>query len=148
MSGEGMIASAPAMPHMDALLVRLERLEELLGLVGRPIVPPPYFPRHVTMAEIVIAVSFETGVSTARIQGESRSMDVFRARAAVCWLARALTGKSLQQIGIALGGRDHTTILSAHRRSTALIARDPAFRMLTTRLYAHFRGIIDQEIAA
>jgi chromosomal replication initiator protein len=40
------------------------------------------------------------------------------------YLARELTGESLPAIGRKFGGRDHTTVLHAWRRTSARIASD------------------------
>jgi chromosomal replication initiator protein len=56
------------------------------------------------------------------------------------YLARELTDQTLPAIGRAFGGRDHTTVLHACKRTTQRIADDPeAFevvRALTERLRA------------
>jgi chromosomal replication initiator protein len=44
------------------------------------------------------------------------------------YLARELTGESLPSIGRSFGGRDHTTVLHAWRRTSARIATDDAAR--------------------
>jgi len=44
------------------------------------------------------------------------------------YLARELTGESLPTIGCSFGGRDHTTVLHAWRRTSARIADDDASR--------------------
>jgi chromosomal replication initiator protein len=44
------------------------------------------------------------------------------------YLSRELTGESLPSIGRHFGGRDHTTVLHAWRRTTARIAADAASR--------------------
>ena len=43
-------------------------------------------------------------------------------------LARELTSETLQQIGAFFGGRDHTTVLHACRRTERLLRRDHATR--------------------
>jgi chromosomal replication initiator protein len=54
------------------------------------------------------------------------------------YLARELTDQTLPAIGHAFGGRDHTTVMHACKRTSERIARDPeAFaivRGLTERL--------------
>ena len=54
------------------------------------------------------------------------------------YLARELTGQTLPAIGRAFGGRDHTTVLHACRRTAERMAADPdaqrTVRDLTERL--------------
>jgi chromosomal replication initiator protein len=44
------------------------------------------------------------------------------------YLARQLTHASLAEIGHAFGGKDHTTVLHAVQKITALIEQDPKLR--------------------
>ena len=50
------------------------------------------------------------------------------------YLARELTGESLPAIGRQFGGRDHTTVLHAWRRTAARIASDVASRETVEKL--------------
>ena len=53
-------------------------------------------------------------------------------RQVAMYLARELTGESLPAIGRHFGGRDHTTVLHAHRRTAARIADDNSRAKLWT----------------
>ena len=50
------------------------------------------------------------------------------------YLARELTGESLPAIGRQFGGRDHTTVLHAWRRTSARLAADAASREAVDKL--------------
>jgi chromosomal replication initiator protein len=50
------------------------------------------------------------------------------------YLARELTGESLPAIGRHFGGRDHTTVLHACRRTCARIAVDESARAMVQKL--------------
>jgi chromosomal replication initiator protein len=50
------------------------------------------------------------------------------------YLSRELTGESLPAIGRHFGGRDHTTVLHAWRRTTARIATDETAREAVEKL--------------
>ena len=50
------------------------------------------------------------------------------------YLARELTGESLPAIGRQFGGRDHTTVLHAWRRTSARLADDDATREAVEKL--------------
>lgn len=97
--------------------------------------------RRIQVSDIIDQVDFEMGVRRVDLLSADRSASLFRARAAVCWLARELTPASLPQIGAILGGRDHSSILHACRRAADMRDRDPAFRRLTDRLTRHFRDL-------
>jgi chromosomal replication initiator protein len=61
-------------------------------------------------------------------QSAQRSRRVARPRQVAMFLAREITARSLPEIGRRFGGRDHTTVLHACRRITALCNEDPAFK--------------------
>jgi chromosomal replication initiator protein len=50
------------------------------------------------------------------------------------YLARELTTESLLSIGRSFGGRDHTTVLHAWRRTTARLVVDDAARQAVEKL--------------
>lgn len=64
----------------------------------------------------------------AELKGPSRRRAVTTARGVAAYLARQLTGCSLEAIGQFLGGRDHTTILHACQQTEQLLRRDAAVR--------------------
>jgi chromosomal replication initiator protein len=49
-------------------------------------------------------------------------------RQIIMYMARSETNASLPQIGEALGGRDHTTVMYAHEKIADLIERDQQIR--------------------
>lgn len=61
----------------------------------------------------------------ADLKSTSRRRGVVVARDVAMYLARQLTGKSLQQIGDFFGGRDHTTVLHGCRKTERLMGTDP-----------------------
>jgi chromosomal replication initiator protein len=66
------------------------------------------------------------GISLSELTGDSRFTDLVRARWAVMLAMRA-RGLSTSRIGVALGGRDHTTVIHGLRQGALLRATDPAF---------------------
>ena len=50
------------------------------------------------------------------------------------YLARSLCRSSLQQIGLYFGGRDHTTVMHACRKTEALLKTDAATRQAVEQL--------------
>jgi chromosomal replication initiator protein len=66
---------------------------------------------ELTVAEIILAVANFYRVDVDTLIKPGRSKDVAFARQMAMYLAREETGASLPQIGDALGGRDHTTVM-------------------------------------
>lgn len=93
------------------------------------VVPRVIFGRTQIVALVDRAAEL-TCIPRGDIAGPSKCVDTCLARFAVILVARE-TGKSLSQIGRVLGGRDHTTILSAQRRAREIERHDPDFAALT-----------------
>jgi chromosomal replication initiator protein len=72
--------------------------------------------RRPTLPEIVALVARHYGVQQKLLKSNSRKQRLVRARATVIYLARELSDTSYEQIGRALGGRDHTTIMHNFRK--------------------------------
>jgi len=93
-----------------------------------------------SLARIVRAAARLHDVEPAAVVGPSRSRTVAAARSLAMYLARRLTGHSLQAIGAGCGGRDHSTVLHAVRTCAARIAREPAFSTEVDELAATLGG--------
>ena len=74
----------------------------------------------------------------ADLKSPSRQRPIVLARGVAMFLARQLTGKSLEQIGSFFGGRDHTTVMHNCSRVEELLKTDPqtrqAIELLRSRL--------------
>lgn len=66
-------------------------------------------------------------VSKKDLLSHRRNRSIVRPRQIGMYLAKVLTERSLPEIGRRFGDRDHTTVLHAVRKVTALIASDPQF---------------------
>jgi chromosomal replication initiator protein len=95
-----------------------ELLDKLYPAEGRD----PSQPRSV--ADIQAAACEYFGVSPEELVSSARSTRVAWPRAVAMYLARELTTESLPSIGRRFGGRNHTTVLHAWRRTSARIAVD------------------------
>lgn len=62
---------------------------------------------------------------------QTREVD---ARQSAMFIARRLTGRSYPEIGRRFGGRNHTTVLHADRKISALIEDEPTWRWTIERL--------------
>ena len=82
-------------------------------------------PRGIEPSTIVNAVSQYYGVSVEDIVGERRSKEIALARQMTMYLLRTELSLSLPQIGVVIGGRDHTTAMHAVDKIKNLIEEDP-----------------------
>lgn len=69
-----------------------------------------------TILEIQTQVAKDYGITMQELLSDSRAGTIMKARRAAIYLTRALTDKSLPQIGQGFG-RDHSTIISSLRYS-------------------------------
>ncbi|WP_245282450.1 MULTISPECIES: chromosomal replication initiator protein DnaA [Hyphomicrobiales] len=81
-------------------------------------------PRRVKIEDIQKLVATRYNVSRADILSERRTAAVVKPRQIAMYLAKALTPRSLPEIGRRFGGRDHTTVLHAVRKIEKAIAED------------------------
>lgn len=93
-----------------------------------------------TPGRVIRAVARHHDIPVESLLGPSRSRTVAVARSLAMYLSRRLTGLSLQAIGAACGGRDHTTVLHGVRVCGERISRDPAFAADVERLAATLAG--------
>ena len=83
--------------------------------------PPTAVP---TVPAIQAIVARHFGIETTLLVGTSRAAAVAWPRHVAMHLARELTGESLPAIAAAFGGRSHTTVMHACRRTRERIAAD------------------------
>ena len=134
--------------NVRALQGALIRVVAFHSLTGRPIdrslvthVLDGLYPDGIaagprTVEEIQAATCERLGISAAALSSADRSARVAWARHVAMYLARELTDATLPAIGRAFGGRNHTTVLHACRRTTERIARDAEAHELVRSLTA------------
>jgi chromosomal replication initiator protein len=84
----------------------------------------------VRIADVMEVVARHFDFSVDQLKSKRRTQDLARARQVAMHLARELTGASLNQIGRAFGGRDHSTVSHACNLVKGLTGEDPQFRGL------------------
>src|SRR6202042_3187303 len=87
-----------------------------------------------SVGEIQTAACEHFGLSTDELLSSARTTRIAWPRQVAMYLARELTGESLPAIGRHFGGRDHTTVLHAWRRTSARILADDASRAAVEKL--------------
>jgi chromosomal replication initiator protein len=134
--------------NVRALEGALIRVVAFSSLTGRPLtselakeVLDSLYPRGAasaqrsrTIPEIQAAACEHFGLSSDELLSSARVARISWPRQVAMYLARELTGESLPTIGRHFGGRDHTTVLHAWRRTSARIATDDASREAVERL--------------
>ncbi len=98
----------------------LEAVQAAIDTVGRG--------GEVSLASITHAVSRYYRQKSSDLRSSSRKQQLVRSRSLAMLLARRMTSKSMHQIGVYFGGRDHTTVLHAVRKTEGLLIDDPDLR--------------------
>jgi chromosomal replication initiator protein len=86
---------------------------------------PELTPRRRSVADIQERICAHFGISMDQLLSTSRAQPVAWPRQIAMYLARELTDATLPAIGRAFGGRNHTTVLHACRRTEQRMAADP-----------------------
>jgi chromosomal replication initiator protein len=90
--------------------------------------------------QVLQAVADVFGLSSEELLGRNRSREVSLPRQVAMYLMREEGNASLPQIGEALGGRDHTTVMYACEKVADLIERDDRFRRQVLQIREHLYG--------
>lgn len=102
-----------AAPNHDAIQSAIE-------IVGKT--------QEASIASIAAAVARYFRIRMSDLRSSSRKQSLVRARSLAMLLARQLTSKSMHQIGDYFGGRDHTTVLHAIRKTESMLQEDADLR--------------------
>jgi chromosomal replication initiator protein len=101
-----------------------------------------------SVGEIAEATCRRFGLTAEELLSSSRTARISQPRQIAMYLARELTGESLPAIGRQFGGRDHTTVMHAHRRTTGRLLEDNETRRLVENLLTDLRGEHTTHISA
>jgi chromosomal replication initiator protein len=131
--------------NVRALEGALIRVVAYSSLTGRPLTcdlaqevldglyPATTPPAH-SLADIQLAACQQFGITPEELLSSSRAARVAWPRQVAMYLSRELTSESLPAIGRHFGGRDHTTVLHAWRRTGERISSDASSRAAVHKL--------------
>lgn len=125
--------------NVRALEGALIRVVAFSSLTGRPLsaelatevldgLYPKMDPPQRSIAEIKAAACEQFGISAEELTSAGRTARLAWPRQVAMYLARELTQESLPAIGREFGGRDHTTVLHACKRTSARISENTSSR--------------------
>ena len=84
--------------------------------------------KTITPALVIDVVSEHYNLTSLDMKSKNRSKCMAYPRQICMFLCRTLTNASLDEIGEALGGRDHTTILHGYKKIETDLQNDPALK--------------------
>jgi chromosomal replication initiator protein len=120
--------------ELEGALTRILAYSDLRGLplspelVGSALADMLPRQRKLNPEQIIGIVASSFGISSDRLLGRDRSRQIALPRQVAMYLMREEANISLPQIGEALGGRDHTTIMYGCDKITDMMERDHRFR--------------------
>ncbi len=126
---EGALIRIVAFSSLTGRALSAELATEVLDNLYPHKTPQPH-----SLAEIQAAACQHFDLSLEELVSPSRVARVIWPRQVAMYLARELTGESLPAIGRHFGGRDHTTVLHAWRRTAAKIHTDSTSRQAVDNL--------------
>lgn len=119
---EGAVQQILAFTHFHKVPVTLQTVSDALkNVFQRSLVP-------VTIESIQQSVCEHYKIKVADLLSKKRTAAISRARQVAMYLAKELTQKSLPEIGVMFGGKDHTTVLYAWRKVSGLLSSDKELR--------------------
>ena len=120
---EGALIRLLAFASLTGRDITLEMASEVLSsfFQGNSVGP-------VKIADVMTVVGKFHDFSADQLKSKRRTQDLARARQIAMFLAREMTGASLNQIGRAFGGRDHSTVAHACQKIQKDMGADPRFR--------------------
>ena len=130
---EGVLASLLAYSTLTEHEIDMKLAEQVVGRLVE------IRPMNVAMEDIVNTVSSHFSISEKAIYSTVRSKEVTLARHAVMYLAKELTEFSLAEIGAAIGGRTHATVLHSLKLMHDQLDIDPVLRHRVAQMKAALR---------
>ncbi len=119
---EGALNRVLALARMMEYPLTVQTSQKALSNMARPAAV------KVTVEDIMKAVATYFGLQVDDLTGPRRSREIALARQFVMYLTRDMTDLSLPQIGQALGGRDHTTVMYGCEKISTLFEKDDGVR--------------------
>lgn len=95
-------------------------------------------PEKITIEMIQHYISENYGITMDEILSKKRTKAIAFPRQIAMYLSRELTDNSLPKIGQEFGGRDHTTVIHAHKKITEQMERDLSF---ASEINAHIESL-------
>jgi len=120
---EGALIRLLAFASLTGREISLEMASEVLSSFFRGNSTGP-----VKIADVMKTVGEVHDVTVDQLKSKRRTQDLARARQIAMFIAREMTGASLNQIGRAFGNRDHSTVSHACQKISKDMSSDPRFR--------------------
>jgi chromosomal replication initiator protein len=133
---EGALIRIRAYASLTQEPITVALVERVLANLYGPTAPGGAQTGTLTVERIQHATSEALALPQSDMASAKRGRQVVYARQVAMYLCRELTDLSLPAIGQRFGGRDHTTVLHAHRQMRARVLTDDRTRQLVDKIMA------------
>jgi chromosomal replication initiator protein len=135
---EGALIRAVAFSSLTARPLTVELAHAVLDDLHSPKPAGPHVHAPLTVERVQDLTAEAFGVTRDELVGHGRAPRLTWPRQVAMYLARVHTGATLPAIAACFGGRSHTTVLHACRRTKERIATDPEASTIVRELTARF----------
>ncbi|HEX3051667.1 MAG TPA: chromosomal replication initiator protein DnaA [Aggregatilineaceae bacterium] len=125
---EGLLTQVMARANLSHQPLTLSLARQVIAATALPKQRPAKARRAAKLDEVLEATASYHQLSLDDLLGKRRTKDVVRARHIAIYLAREETEASLPEIGEALGGRNHSTVLHGYQKIAEEVAADDDLR--------------------
>jgi len=84
--------------------------------------------KSISIEQIQSVVCEHFNITEEMIRSKSRKQEIAMARQVAMYLSKELTKNALKTIGLVFGGRDHSTVIHAHKTIQGMIKKDSSFK--------------------
>ena len=130
---EGVLASLMAYSTLTDRDIDMALAEQVVGRIV------DIKPASVSVNDVLNEVASFYNIEAKTITSEARSKEVMQARHAAMFLSKELTDNSLSEIGAAIGGRSHATVLHSIKLMRDQLDIDPVLRHRISQMTAALR---------
>jgi len=131
---EGALTRLTAFSHLTKKSIDIDMAKNVLREQLHVVV------RSITIEDIQKKIADYYGIAPKEMKSNKRSRNIAFPRQVAMYISKELTQASLPEIGSSFGGRDHTTVLYAHRKIDAQRQEDRAFDDEISHLLNTLRG--------
>jgi chromosomal replication initiator protein len=131
---EGALTRLTAFSHLTKKAIDIDMAKNVLREQLHVVV------RSITIEDIQKKIADYYGIAPKEMKSNKRSRNIAFPRQVAMYITKELTQSSLPEIGSSFGGRDHTTVLYAHRKIDAQRKEDRAFDDEISHLLNTLRG--------
>jgi chromosomal replication initiator protein len=118
---EGILVKLVAYSSFTGINITLDMAKEILSeTIDKT-------PHRITLEKVQKVTCEAMGLSPNMIRTHTRKKEVAIARQVAMYLAKRHTSNSLKSIGLAMGGRDYSTVIHACKKIEGMLNEDQAF---------------------